>query len=200
MRQLGSRRTKKLVIPEEKQLPFLHALTWIAIDRSVYLNEILRCNETEDAIEREREALQEYANACDVILPITILDPGHIYVIEYKRGTTLRFVKRSSGAKKHAKEWPGIQTQELFRVLIECTLESWLKNKEALVHAHEDAILAYEARAHRRKQRLVNRKEPAHDDSERARPWRTYIFSDVSLSRDGIENLPIGGDGHTLLV
>ncbi len=51
-----------------------------------------------------------------------IIDPGHIYKINFKNtkdSISLKFVKRGGGAVQYQEEWPGIQTQAVMRMLIE---------------------------------------------------------------------------------
>lgn len=53
-----------------------------------------------------------------------IIDPGHIYELRQlgdEETQTLKFVKRSGGAVHYDKEWPGMQTQEVLRALIDRT-------------------------------------------------------------------------------
>lgn len=139
-----------------------------------------------------------------------ILDPGHIYELEelgedqYGKDTqTLTFVKRSGGAVHYDHEWPGLQTQEVLRALIDRTeyLDAIIPCTESQSAAYHlrMALFFYEARAHRRKQEGKNRKQPEHDDTERPKPWREFDFADVPFSEHDIELRPIGPDGHIIL-
>lgn len=133
-----------------------------------------------------------------------MIDPGHKYELVQLGGGTqlLVFVKRSGGAIQHKEEWPGVQTQEVVRALIDRTkyLDDVLEcseTKDALWHLRM-ALYLYEVRAYRRKQEQVNKKEPAHDDSERPRAWREHPHG-VPFNEQDIELRPIGLDGHIIL-
>jgi hypothetical protein len=132
-------------------------------------------------------------------------DPGHVYELAQLGGgtQTLKFVKRSGGAVTYAEEWVGVQTQEVLRALIERTkyLNSVLpcaESEDAVWHLRM-VLWLYEARAYRRKTEALNRKEPAHDDSERLRSWRDNPANDVPFSEHDIELRPTGPDGHIIL-
>lgn len=135
-----------------------------------------------------------------------IVDPGHIYDL-FQLGSTdlqrLTFVKRGGGAIQYPVEWVGTQNQEVTRALIDRTeyLNSILPCDETTnaAYHYRMALYEFEARAYRRKLSAVNRKQPAHDDSERSRPWRLQPYNDVPFTFDGIEKLPIGPDGHILI-
>lgn len=133
------------------------------------------------------------------------IDRGHIYELTQLGGgtQTLTFVKRSGGAITYPEEWPGVQTQEVIRALIARTkyLDEVLpcvETKDALWHLRM-ILFMYEVRAYRRKQESVNREQPAHDDTERPRPWRDDPFADVPFNEQDIEMRPIGPDGHIVL-
>ena len=134
------------------------------------------------------------------------IDPGHVYdLIQLGSETKQRiiFVKRSGGAIQYEKEWPGVQTQEVLRVLIDRTkyLESILpcvETEDTLWHLRM-ALFMYEARAYRRKMESVNRKDSSHDDSARAHSWRDNPYHDVPFNEQDIEMRPIGNDGHILI-
>lgn len=145
------------------------------------------------------------------------IDPGHIYRL-WQLGSDeeieVKFPKRSGGAIQYPEEWPGVQSQEFYRMLIKRTLylNSIIECNEshsAIWHSRS-ALWEYEARAWRRKQEKKNRKSPQHDDSERVRPWRQNPANDVPFGLFNIvynsileqeeeiwiEDLPIGEDGH----
>ena len=134
-----------------------------------------------------------------------VIDPGHIYeLIELgsDKTQTLTFIKRSGGAITYDHEWPGLQTQEVIRALIDRTeyLDAVLtctETQDALYHLRM-ALYCYELRAYRRKRESVNRKAPSHDDSERPRPWRDNP-DDMPFNEQDIENRPIGPDGHIVI-
>ncbi len=134
-----------------------------------------------------------------------VIDPGHIYELDQLGGgtQTLRFVKRSGGAVTYEEEWPGLQTQEVLRALIDRTkyLDDVLpcvETRDAIWHL-QMALFMYEVRAHRRKDQLVNRKSPAHDEGEDPRAWRDEPYPDVPFNEQGIELWPIGPDGHIIV-
>jgi hypothetical protein len=134
-----------------------------------------------------------------------ILDDGHLYDLTQLGGGTqqLRFVKRSGGAVRYKEEWPGVQSQEVLRALINRNkfLNQILPCKEtedALYHLRM-VIFLYEVRAWRRKQSELNRKDPAHDDSARPRSWRENPFDDVPFNEHEIEFRLVGEDGHILI-
>lgn len=113
------------------------------------------------------------------------------------------FVKRSGGAVEYDREWPGVQTQEVLRVLIDRTkylngIIPCVESEEAIYHLRM-ALFQYEARAYRRKQEEKNRKSPEHDDTAHPRPHRIHPYEDVPFSEFEIELRPIGEDGHIVL-
>ena len=133
-----------------------------------------------------------------------VLDKGHIYELSQLGGGVqkLTFVKRSGGAIRYKKEWPGVQTQEVLRALIDRTkyLDMVLpcnETRDALWHLRM-ALYLYEVRAYRRKQEKVNRKSPKHDDTERPHSWRQYPHG-VPFNEQNIERRPTGKDGHILI-
>ena len=134
-----------------------------------------------------------------------VIDDGHIYELVQLGGGTqlLKFVKRSGGAVHYDEEWPGVQVQEVLRALIHRTeflydILPCVETADAAWHLRM-ALFMYEARAYRRKTEQVNRKQPAHDDTERARPWRESDYTDVPFNEANIEDRAIGEDGHILL-
>ena len=135
-----------------------------------------------------------------------IIDPGHVYQLR-QLGTEefaeLKFVKRSGGAVYYEEEWPGLQTQEVLRALIDRTeylyeILPCTETADAAYHLRM-ALFCYEARAYRRKTEEKNRKQPAHDDSARAKSWREHPYDDVPFNECEIEERPIGPDGHIVL-
>jgi len=111
-------------------------------------------------------------------------------------------VKRSGGAVTYEAEWPGLQTQEVLRALIDRTqyLDAVLPCKEtedAIWHL-QMALYLYELRAWRRKQEAVNREAPEHDDSQHGKSWRTYPH-EAPFNEIDIELRPTGTDGHIVL-
>jgi hypothetical protein len=132
--------------------------------------------------------------------------PGHVYDL-WQLGSTspqrLTFICRSGGAITYDKEWPGVQTQEVLRALIDRTqylddVLPCLESEDVLWHLRM-ALFLYEARAWRRKQEEVNRKQPQHDDSARVKLWHEKPFVDVPFNEQDIELRPIDKDGHIIV-
>jgi hypothetical protein len=135
---------------------------------------------------------------------MNVIDPGHVYQLDQLGGgtQTLTFVKRSGGAIQYEQEWPGLQTQEVLRALIDRTkyLDKVLpcvETKDALWYLRR-ALYEYEKRAYRRKEQRLNRQQPKHDDTARSRPWREYP-DDVPFTEQDIELRPVGEDGHIII-
>jgi hypothetical protein len=135
-----------------------------------------------------------------------VIDPGHIYDMwqlgseDYQR---LTFIKRSGGAIQYSKEWPGVQVQEVLRVLIDRSeyldgIIPCVETEDAIWHL-QMALFCFEARAYRRKVEGLNRQQPEHDDSVRPKPWREEPLSDIPFNEIKIEKIPIGADGHIVL-
>lgn len=134
-----------------------------------------------------------------------VIDDGHVYELAQLGGGTqiLTFVKRSGGSIQHNEEWPGVQTQEVVRVLIHRTkyLNEILpcpETEDAIYHLRM-VLFMYEVRAWRRKQEKVNREAPGHDSSLSPKSWRNYPFEDVPFNEYEIELRPIGDDGHIVV-
>jgi hypothetical protein len=171
------------------------------INRTEYLNNILPCVETQDAL----YYLRMIGNNIETATGFRILDPGHVYEVYNLGGGSqiIRFVKRSGGAITHRKEWSGLQTQGVLRALID--KEEYLNDVSLCEETQESsnylrmALFMYEVRAYRRKMESVNRKQPAHDDGVRPKSWHENPFADVPFNEHEIELRPIGPDGHILL-
>lgn len=134
---------------------------------------------------------------------------------------TLKFIRRSSGQIKHPTEWPGVQTQEVLRALIKRTiylnhLIPCNESMNAIWHLRM-TLWEYEARAYRRKMSTTNRTEGQHPEGSEPKIHRAGIVScqiadDIPFGiegiwiyeannkqkrfYDGIENVPVGPDGH----
>lgn len=189
MWQLGSKESQIIRFGRRDDLRSVSILTFVTIDRSRYLNNIISCNETGNAIAFLEEALGicgEYG------IHAELLDKGHVWLLW---GTQrLVFVKRSGGAIQYEKEWPGVQTQEVFRVLIDYCCK-WPELQELYRHA----LFEYEVRAWRRKQEGVNREKPTHLDDERPRPWRNLTYNDAPFDYVDIEKYKVANDGHLIV-
>lgn len=133
-----------------------------------------------------------------------IIDPGHIYELRQlgdDKTQTLTFIKRSGGAVQYNKEWPGLQTQEVLRALIDRTiyLDKVLEckeTKEAARHLRA-ALYWYEARALRRKRSKTNRTTNDHNDSETP-SYEMQYAPDIPFTEVDIEKKEIGEDGHII--
>lgn len=136
--QLGSDEYQTLLIDD---LGTVADILEILIDRSNYLNSILKCAETSDACDwmHLAKAVTAYPNASEFI------------------------------------------------------------QREEMAYFVRMALWCYEARAYRRKQEEVNRKQPEHDDTARPRAWREFPCDDVPFNEIEIEIRPIGDDGHIII-
>lgn len=153
--------------------------------RTQYLNSIIPCQESQEAI-----------RLCDLILKrlpehkkdrsINVLDEGHIYQVkdfQYKPLTQkIIFIKRSGGAIQYEEEWPGLQTQEVCRALIHLFMQN--RCHWDLSDLTRQILWQYEARAYRRKLQEFNRLSPEHETTLFPYDWET------------IDKWQIGDDGH----
>ncbi len=161
----------------------LDELMEVVIRRTAYLDSIIPCAESARAIEHVTAA----KNSLPVYLArgkIVAVDDGHIYEMMVGRTAvaSVTFVKRSGGAVSYAEEWPGLQTQEVLRALIDRLMlhrEHW----EA-ADLCRMALWEYEARAYRRKRQEHNRARPEHRETVFPYSWQD------------IESRDIGDDGH----
>lgn len=136
-----------------------------------------------------------------------VIDPGHIYDM-WQLGSDdlqrIQFIKRSGGAVKYEEEFPGVQVQEVIRVLIDRSqylndIIPCNETQDAIWHLRM-ALFNYEVRAYRRKQEGLNREKPEHDDSVHGRSWRRDPFGDTPFNEEEIELIPIGVDGHIVII
>ncbi len=131
-----------------------------------------------------------------------VIDPGHIYELRQlgdEATQELVFIKRSGGAVHYEKEWPGLQTQEVLRALIDRTKYLYQvlpcrETEEALRHLRM-ALYWYEARALRRKRSKTNRTTNAHDDEDTPEMHIEYP-RDIPFTVTEIELRETGEDGH----
>lgn len=115
----------------------------------------------------------------------------------------ITFIKRSGGGVQYDNEHPGVQVQEVLRVLIDRSeylndIIDCVETQDAIWHMRM-ALFMYEARAYRRKQEGLNRKQPEHDDTCSPKAWRHYTLPDVPFNEQDIELRPICDDGHIIL-
>ncbi len=181
------------------------------MERNRYLYDVIGCVETDDAYFYLEENLNLFQ--CSGLFNIStmrleetlrVLDAGHLYGISQNFGNphVLTFIKRSGGAIKYEKEWPGVQSQEVARALIRytsCAKEITEPLKTEICDNFRKFIFMYEVRAYRRKVEKVNRLKPAHNDSISPKAWRENNFSDVPFNWGNIEQRSIGKDGHILV-
>ncbi len=133
-----------------------------------------------------------------------IIDPGHIYEMRQLGDSNtqiIKFIKRSGGAVQYDKEWNGLQSQEVLRVLIDRSkyLNDVLPCKETseIIKHLQMALYWYEVRALRRKRSQTNRTTLNHDDSITPEYHPEYA-PDILFTEKDIEKYPIGDDGHII--
>jgi hypothetical protein len=138
---------------------------------------------------------------------MVVIEPGHVYDLPHLDSAgaeRLTFIRRSSAAIQHPSEHTGTNTQSVLRALIDRTLFldgviSSVENDDA-VHYLRMALLCYEGRAYRRKVERLNRQEGRHAGfRERDRDLPFTDLGYVGGPNVGIENLPVGPDGHILV-
>lgn len=136
-----------------------------------------------------------------------VIEAGHVYWLqdlEKDTGRKLTFIKRSSKAITHDREFDGTNSQEVIRVIIDRTkylndIINAVENDDTVYHLRM-ALLGYEARAYRRKLDKVNKGSEEHTSfRERGKdlPFTELGYKDGPDI--GIENLPVGSDGHILV-
>lgn len=194
-----TKRNRKLLGKDEL------ALLQILILRSKYLDSVLPCLETKDAIaflqfaEIElRSAIESFSKIEAAGFNVHEVVPGHIYVIFGPNNTVKRkvtFVRRSGGAITYKREWPGLQSQEVMRMLILRLkyISKFLGYElfEMTIYALRMALFNFERRAELRKLEGVNRGPYFHNEVARYKSWRTNPFL-----TGVIENMRTGPDGH----
>lgn len=187
------------------------ALLEILILRTQYLKAVLPCHESKDAIAFLLEAENSLHTLVETVLRratkgYTLFEkiPGHVYLISGLPGSairTLTFVCRSGEAITYNQEWPGVQSQEVMRMLIARLKHLGLYLNDNSINETiawiREAFYQYELRAWRRKQEKVNRRDADHDDTERHRAWRSEADG-VPFSSHNIESFKTGSDGHII--
>lgn len=215
MFQIGG--TKQRIVLECSGGVHTLSLMKVVLERTKYLDSVLPCNESGDAICFLEDVVRMHEKLFGKQGSFEVVDVGHIYKIDCIGGGThtLTFLKRSGGAITYDTEFEGTQTQEVLRVLIdrlkmitressskEVTPGSLTKQQETLTMLLlnlRNALFLYEVRAYRRKKEKVNRKRGVHDDNERPKSWRTNVFKDIPFEIGVIETYPIGDDGHIIV-
>lgn len=152
----------------------INELVEVCIFRTKYLNSIIPCQESENAISH----LSGIASA--VTRNLKVIDAGHVYQVD--EVDPIRFIKRSGGAIQYDQEWPGLQTQEILRVLIDRMMLN--RVHWDMADSCRKALWEYEARAYRRKRQQQNRKLPTHELTIFPYEWHD------------IEHQIVGEDGH----
>jgi hypothetical protein len=150
-----------------------------------------------------------------------VVEPGHIYSLanlDSPNEQLITFLRRSSPAIQHEFDHPGTNTQELLRVIIDLTKIALdrteflqevipaVENQDFTTYGQEllfnarRMLLCYEGRAYRRKLDKVNRGKDEHSsfrERDRDLPFDERGF--IGQAELGIENLPVGDDGHIKL-
>jgi len=134
-----------------------------------------------------------------------IVVPGHLYEVPYleSRGSLLvRFIRRSSAMIRHSLEWPGVNTQELIRVLIDRTryLHQVGPCDETAnaMYWLTMALYEYEARAWRRKQQRLNKGADPQAETDRVDISRQF-YRDVPFKPEQVLHMKVGSDGHVII-
>jgi len=139
------------------------------------------------------------------------IEPGHLYMVPHVGHDDssgfqfLKFLKRSGGSVQHENEHEGTNVQSVLRVLIDRTkyldgLVPCVENKDVILHLRM-ALLAYEGRAYRRKLDKVNRGSVEHEsfrERNKDLPFDEGGYKD-DPEMPGIEELPVGPDGHIII-
>lgn len=135
---------------------------------------------------------------------VKIIVPGHLYEVPYleSQGSLLvRFIRRSSDMVQHPLDWPGINTQELIRVVIDRTeyLHGIGPCDESAnaVYWLTMGLYEYEARAWRRKQQHLNKKAEPQASTAEVDISRQF-YQDVPFTPQEVLDLPVGRDGHVI--
>jgi hypothetical protein len=187
------------------------ALIQLLILRTKYLDSVLPCLETKDAIACLLEAENSFNQLSETVLRRAAVGYevyekalGHVYFIYGPPESAVRtiiFVCRSGEAVTYEQEWPGVQSQEVMRMLIARLKYLSLYLNDGSINETIDwirlAFYHYELRAWRRKEEAVNRLDAPHEDSERHRPWRTEADG-APFSQEYIESRGVGPDGHII--
>lgn len=150
-----------------------------------------------------------------------VLEAGHVYELanlDSAGSQLITFLRRSSPAIQHAFDHPGTNTQELLRVIIDLVtvVQDRTLFLEGIIPAVENQdfgqyaedmlfnarrmLLCYEGRAYRRKMDKVNRGKDEHTsfrERDKDLPFAELGF--IGEEPVGIENLPVGEDGHIKL-
>ncbi len=183
---------QKIILPSKEDLPDrAQRLISACKIRSIYLNSLQHCLETEDAIEHLCAALLEVPPEERTVGEVESIDSGHIYRLWGEQRLT--FVKKSNELCWYEKDWPGLQTQEVMRLIID------LGGTEDKIDEIRLALFMYEVRAYRRKLQAVNTKKAKHDDTAHPRVIRLFLFDDIPFSWEGIELMQTGDDGHVIV-
>jgi len=131
--------------------------------------------------------------------------PGHLYRVPYLEHPgflLVRFIRRSSDMVCHPLEWPGVNTQELIRVLIDRTEYpnslGPCEESENAIYWLTMALYEYEARAWRRKQQLLNKRADPQAVTDRVDASRQF-YRDVPFTPQEVLDLPVGSDGHVIV-
>lgn len=205
----GGTQILRLVAYTDEQLEFewlerswveVVILTKILIDRTRYLNGILPYPEIEDAIFWLESAIQ---NESPSWRGFSVECAGHIYRFGRPKQRIV-FVRRSEGSISYARDWPGVRSQELMRVVIDR-----LKNLQYISLVNEDipnaifglrmALFMYEVCAWRRKAEGDTPRAHLRVGVGRSISRKTKIYTGIPFGPERIEHYPTGDDGHIIL-
>lgn len=147
-------------------------------------------------------------------------EPGHSYRLKHLDGQgfeRVTFAKRSSRMIDYGgDEHPGTNTQELFRLIIDLGkigenrteylngIQRCLETSDAAefvrmgIDNFRMALYLFEVRALRRKREKLNREAEKHEDEGSLNVYRDG-YKDIPFSHEGIEERPVGDDGHLIL-
>jgi hypothetical protein len=183
---------QKILLPSQEEMPYrAQRLISACKLRTAYLNSLQRCTESEDATDFLYAALREVPERELMKGEVTTLDPGHIYNIWGEQ--LLIFVKKSNELRSYERDWFGIQTQEVMRLIID------LGGTPEKLDQIRCALFSYEVRAYRRKREEISTKSHMHDDMPHPRAVRDFPYDDVPFTWEEIEKMPIGDDGHVVI-
>lgn len=136
-----------------------------------------------------------------------VIVPGHLYEVPYlehpgKGKLLVRFLRRSSEMVQYPYDWPGVNTQELLRVLIDRTQFLYqvgpCEETANAISWLQMALYEYEARAWRRKQQRLNKQANPQAETDRVNSTREY-YRDVPFTPFEVLTMDVGPDGHVIV-
>jgi len=142
---------------------------------------------------------------------IQVIEPGHIYGLPHIGGQGQQFLVFLKRTPDGDGDHPGTNTQSVIRAIIDRTeyMDTEvpaIENRDYAYHAEQMLyhsrmmILCYEGRAYRRKMDKLNRTQGEHHSfRERDKDLPFDHMGYIGGEQVGIENLPLGPDGHILI-